>query len=205
MVSRTKLSSATLGILLSTALVAGATAPASAGAVESSPHDSTLTAVPANENGDIPTITESELAELGLTRADAEALEAEFESVVNEAEAAGTISAEEASVLREELGQPPAGGGDMQTQALPVWAAAAIVGCAGAAVMGSGKTQIQNALKSGATVDQAADIAIDTAVDCVFGAVPGGAIGAAAQRTLSGPIKSALRPHVKRSVENLDN
>lgn len=202
MFSPSKLSSATLGVVVSTALVAGAAAPASAESASSEP---AVTAASENVNEEIPNLTEDDLAELGLTRADADQLEAEFEQVVDDAEAAGTISAEEAATLREELGEAPGGDDGMQPQALPVWAAAAIVGCAGSVVLGSGKTQIQNALKSGATVDQATDIAIDAGVDCVFGAVPGGAIGAAAQKALTGPIKGALRPPTKKAVEQLDN
>lgn len=86
----------------------------------------------------------------------------------------------------------------MSTRALPLWAAGAIVGCAGSAVAGSGKTQIQNALKRGASVDEAADIAVDVAVDCAFGAIPGGAIAAVAKKTLTQPIKNALRSIVKK-------
>lgn len=202
MVSPARLSSATLGIVVSTALVAGTAAPATA---ESASADPTCTASSENVNEDIPHLTEDDLAKLGLTRADAEQLEADFEQLVDDAEAEGAISAEEAATLREELGEVPGEDGEMQTQALPIWAAAAIVGCAGSVVLGSGKTQIQNALKSGATVDEATDIAIDAGVDCVFGAVPTGAIGAVAQRALTGPIKSALRPHVRKGVEQLDN
>lgn len=70
---------------------------------------------------------------------------------------------------------------------------------------GSGKIQIQNALKRGASVDEAADIAVDVAVDCVFGAIPGGAIAAAAKKMLTQPIKNALRPIVKKSVKKIDD
>lgn len=67
--------------------------------------------------------------------------------------------------------------------------------------MGEAKTQIKNALKSGSDVDSATDIALGAAVDCVFGAVPGGAIGAFAKKILTTPIKSSLRPLVKKIVE----
>lgn len=87
--------------------------------------------------------------------------------------------------------------------ALPLWAAGAIVGCAGAALLGEGKTQIKNALKSGASVDEASNIAIGVAVDCVFGAVPGGAIAGAAKAALTKPIKDSLRPLVKKGVEKI--
>ncbi|PTI36530.1 hypothetical protein BU056_12800, partial [Staphylococcus succinus] len=143
-------------------------------------------------NGDTLYLSEADLAELGLTKSDAEQITKDFTDVVNSAEQSGDITASEANALRDSLTKSPNDASDdpgASTRALPVWAAAAIVGCAGGAVLGQGKKQITNALKEGASVDAANDIAIGAGVDCVFGAVPGGAIGAAAKNKLTQPIK----------------
>ena len=201
MPSITRTASTSLGTLLTAALITSAAVPASAAEMPA-PASVERTDATSNEE-EIPALTEDDLAEIGLTKEDAEELTSEFESLIESAESSGDISGAEAESLREDLLTAPEE--DAEARALPVWAAAAIVGCAGSVVMGSGKTQIQNALKNGASVDAAADIAIDSAVDCVFGAVPGGAIGAAAKKWLTTPIKNALRPHVKKAVQNLDD
>ena len=150
-------------------------------------------------------LTQQELAELGISRNTAEQATADFNAAIDEALANQEITASEAEELRQ-LGadgpQEPTPGME-GTQALPVWAAAAIVGCAAGAVTGEGKTQIKKALQNGASVDQATDIAVGAAVDCVFGAVPFGAIGAAAKKALAPSIKSAVKPVVREGVEKI--
>lgn len=143
--------------------------------------------------------TETDLSNIGVTRQDAEHASEEFVRIIREAQNSGKLTDAQSDYFLE-LAESPRSDvdGAVSTRALPLWAAGAIVGCAGSAVAGSGKTQIQNALKRGASVDEAADIAVDVAVDCVFGAIPGGAIAAAAKKTLTQPIKNALRPIVKK-------
>lgn len=148
-------------------------------------------------------LTEPELNERGLTRQDAEQATQAYVDAIEQAQRQGDISASEATqllTLAEPAGEEPGG---VSTQALPVWAAAAIVGCAAGAVVGEGKAQIKNALKNGASVDEATDIAVGAAVDCVFGAVPGGVVAAAAKKALTTPIKAALKPLIKKSVDDM--
>lgn len=149
-------------------------------------------------------LSESELKEIGLTKQDAEQLVSDVASIIEKEKLAGNISEEDANTFSELLLATPVNESGTQLQALPIWAAAAIVGCAGSVALGEGKDQVKNALKEGKSVDEASDIAIGVAVDCVFGAVPGGAIGAAAKNTLTKPIKDALRPHVKKVVADMD-
>lgn len=144
-------------------------------------------------------VTEAELQEYGITQEEAEQTTEAYAEQIREAEKQGKISPEEANRLLS-LAENEQNQTDNQ-EALPVWAAAAIVGCAASVGMGEAKTQIKNALKSGSDVDSATDIALGAAVDCVFGAVPGGAIGAFSKKILTTPIKSSLRPLVKKIVE----
>lgn len=153
---------------------------------------------------EIPHLTESELKDIGLTRSDAEQATDSFAEVIDSAEKTGEISSAEAQALRGNLLAQNDSGEGVQPQALPLWAAAAIVGCAGSVALGEGKTQVKNALKSGSSVDQATDIAIGVGVDCVFGAVPLGAIGAVAKKAVTTPIKNALRPLVKKVVQKIN-
>lgn len=149
-------------------------------------------------------LSESELEEIGLTRRDAEQLTSEVVSLIEREKVAGNISEEDANIFIELLLKTPANESGAQLQALPVWAAAAIVGCAGSVALGEGKDQVKNALKQGKTVDEASDIVIGVAVDCVFGAIPGGIAGAAIKNALTKPIKDSLRPLVKKVVEDMD-
>lgn len=183
------------------------TSASMASASSSAADSSTASAGQVSAATDTLYLSESDLAGLGLTKADAEQLTADFTAAVNQAEKSGDIKHEEAEALRKSLATPPSAPNDEMAHAaaLPVWAAAAIVGCAGSVVLGQGKTQITNALQQGASVDSATDIAIGAGVDCVFGAVPGGAIGAAAKKSLTKPIKDALRPHVKKIVQKMKN
>lgn len=147
-------------------------------------------------------LSEDELNERGLTKDDAKELESDFASAIDEAERDGSISSTEAQGLRTNMlgAEDPKETGP---QILPVWAAAAIVGCAGSVAIGEGKSQVKNALKNEG-VDSATDIAIGIGVDCVFGAVPGGVMGAAAKKAMTTPIKQALKPYVKKVVEGLN-
>lgn len=147
-------------------------------------------------------LSEDELNERGLTKDDAKELESDFASAIDEAERNGSISSTEAQGLRTNMlgAEDPK---ETDRQVLPVWAAAAIVGCAGSIAIGEGKSQVKNALKNEG-VDSATDIAIGIGVDCVFGAIPGGVIGAAAKKAMTTPIKQALKPHVKKVVETLN-
>lgn len=148
--------------------------------------------------------SEAELAEAGLTRADAEKVTQDYIRGIEEAQESGELSEDEANEMLELAESPDSGGDDgVSTRALPLWAAAAVVGCAAGVVVGEGKTQIKNALKEGASVDQATDIAIGSAVDCVFGAVPGGVVTASIQKALTQPIKAAVKPAVKKGVEQI--
>ena len=108
-------------------------------------------------------------------------------------------------MYKRQLAESPDSGDNdgISTRALPLWAAAAVVGCAGGVVVGEGKTQIKNALNEGASVDEATDIAVGAAVDCVFGAVPGGVITASLKKTLTQPVKTAVKPAVKKGVEQI--
>lgn len=148
-------------------------------------------------------LSEAELNEVGLTKEDAENLESDVAKTIDDAEQDGSLSASEAKSLRSNLLSDSKEDG-VGTQALPVWAAAAIVGCAASVATGEGKTQVKNALKNGG-VDKATDIALGIGVDCVFGAVPGGVIGAAAKKAMTTPIKKALKPHVKKIIEKLNS
>lgn len=147
-------------------------------------------------------LSEDQLNERGLTKDDAKELESDFASAIDEAERNGSISSTEAQGLRTNMlgAEDPK---ETDRQVLPVWAAAAIVGCAGSIAIGEGKSQVKNALKNEG-VDSATDIAIGIGVDCVFGAIPGGVIGAAAKKAMTTPIKQALKPHVKKVVETLN-
>lgn len=147
-------------------------------------------------------LSEDELKEVGLTKEDAKNLESDVDKAIGAAEKDGSISASEAKSLRANL-LSESEQDRVGTQVLPVWAAAAIVGCAASVATGEGKTQVKNALKNGG-VDEATDIAIGIGVDCVFGAIPGGVIGAAAKKAMTAPIKKALKPHVKKIVETLN-
>lgn len=147
-------------------------------------------------------LSEEELKEAGLTKDDARTLEADMAKAIDLAEKDGSISTAEADSLRSNLLSESEQDG-VGAQALPVWAAAAIVGCAASVAVGEGKTQVKNALKNDG-VDEATDIAIGIGVDCVFGAVPGGVIGAAAKKAMTTPIKKALKPHVKKIIEKLN-
>lgn len=126
-------------------------------------------------------LSEDELNDVGLTKKDAENLESDVAKAINDAEKDGSVSASEATSLRSNLLSESEQDG-VGAQALPVWAAAAIVGCAASVATGEGKAQVKNALKNGG-VDEATDIALGIGVDCVFGAVPGGVIGAAAKKS----------------------
>ena len=148
--------------------------------------------------------SEADLAEAGLTRADADKMTQDYVRGIEEAQKSGEVSEEEASQMLELAESPGSGDNDgISTRALPLWAAAAVVGCAGGVVVGEGKTQIKNALKEGASVDEATDIAVGAAVDCVFGAVPGGVITASLKKTLTQPVKAAVKPAVKKGVEQI--
>ena len=115
-------------------------------------------------------LSEEELKEVGLTKDDAANLESDVAKAIDAAEKDGSITSAEAKSLRSNLLSESEEDG-VGTQALPVWAAAAIVGCAASVATGEGKTQVKNASKNGG-VDEATDIAIGIGVDCVFGAVP---------------------------------
>ncbi|QOD42629.1 hypothetical protein [Clavibacter zhangzhiyongii] len=181
-------------VLLAGGLVLTSTSMASA-----APTATNAVIAPASTSA--PTLTEAELAEVGLTREDADAIVREAEAALAAAEARGEITAADAAAFRQHLLTTGSGGsGEVSTQALPVWAAAAIIGCAGSVMLGEGADQVKNALRTGG-VDSATDIALGIGVDCVFGAVPGGAIGAAAKKTLTQPIKDTLRPAVKKVIE----
>lgn len=148
--------------------------------------------------------SEADLAEAGLTRADADKMTQDYVRGIAEAQKSGEVSEEEANQMLELAESPDSGDNDgTSTRALPLWAAAAVVGCAGGVVVGEGKTQIKNALKEGASVDEATDIAVGAAVDCVFGAVPGGVITASLKKTLTQPVKAAVKPAVKKGVEQI--
>lgn len=149
-------------------------------------------------------LSESELKEIGLTKQDAEQVVSELAFIIEKEKLAGNISTEDSNTFSELRLATPVNESGTQLQALPIWAATAIVGCAGSVALGEGKDQVKNALKEGKSVDEASDIAIGVAVDCVFGAVPGGTIGAAAKNTLTKPIKDALRPHVKKVVADME-
>lgn len=140
-----------------------------------------------------------------MTKHDAEQLTADVIAVVENEKMAGKISEEEAKYFADLLLTAPIDESGTQFRALPIWAAAAIVGCAGTVAMGEGADQVKNALKKGKSVEEASDIAIGVAVDCVFGAVPGGVIGATVKNALTKPIKDSLRPHVKKVVADMDN
>ena len=148
--------------------------------------------------------SEADLAEAGLTRADADKVTQDYVRGIEEAQKSGEVGEEEASQMLELAESPDSGDNDgISTRALPLWAAAAVVGCAGGVVVGEGKTQIKNALNEGASVDEATDIAVGAAVDCVFGAVPGGVITASLKKTLTQPVKTAVKPAVKKGVEQI--
>lgn len=147
-------------------------------------------------------LSEAELKEVGLTKEDAENLKAEAATAIDNAEKDGSISATEAQSLRTNL-VSESEQVEADPHALPVWAAAAIVGCAASVATGEGKAQVKNALKTGG-VDNATDIAIGIGVDCVFGAIPGGLIGAATKKALTTPIKQTMRPYVKKIIEQLN-
>lgn len=146
-------------------------------------------------------VTEAELQKYGITRGEAEQATESYAEQIKEGEKQGKISSEEANKLLSLAENEQDQSGDQEV--LPAWAAAAVVGCALSVGVGEGKTQIKNALKEGSDVDTVSDIAIGAAVDCVIGAAPGGAIGAAAKKWLVTPIKAALRPLVKKVVENI--
>ena len=148
---------------------------------------------------------EADLAEAGLTRVDANQLVQRYIHVLKEAQESGKVSAEDTNQMLQLAKAPSATDSNgISTRALPLWAAGAVVGCAASVVVGEGKTQIKNALKDGASIDQATDIAVGAAVDCVFGAAPGGVITASLKKALTKPIKSALKPAVKKGVEKVD-
>lgn len=146
----------------------------------------------------------SDLEKIGLTKQDAEKLTNDALNIIEKEKELGNISEEEAQAFSDALLTAPVDKGGAQVQALPVWAAAAIIGCAGSVALGEGRDQVKNALKAGKSVDETSDIVIGIAVDCVFGAIPGGAIGAAAKKSLTKPIKDTLRPHVKRIVADME-
>lgn len=182
-------------VVLAGGLVLGSTSLASAA-------PTTTSAAVAPVSGSASVLNEAELAAVGLTRADADAIVLEAEAALSAAEARGEITAADAAAFRGALLTAGSGNGsgEVTTMALPVWAAAAIVGCAGSVMLGEGADQVKNALRTGG-VDSATDIAIGIGVDCVFGAVPGGAIGAAAKKALTQPIRDTLRPAVRKVIE----
>jgi len=186
------------------ALLAGGLVLTSTSMASAAP-TTTTNAVSTSPTTSAPALDEAELAAAGLTRADADAIVREAEAAVAAAEERGEITSADAAAFRDSvLTTRSTGGtgedGQASTMALPVWAAAAIVGCAGSVMLGEGSDQVKNALRTGG-VDSATDIALGIGVDCVFGAVPGGAIGAAAKKTLTQPIKDTLRPAVKKVIE----
>lgn len=163
-----------------------------------------VSAVSLADTSNLIYLSEPELKEIGLTKYDAEQLTSEVMAIIEKEKAAGNISEEDANAFSGLLLESPMNESGTQVRALPIWAAAAIVGCAGSVALGEGKDQVKNALKEGKSVDEASDIAIGVAVDCVFGAIPGGAAGAAVKNTLTKPIKDSLRPHVKKVVADME-
>ena len=143
-------------------------------------------------------VTEAELQKYGIPRDEAEQATESYTEQIKEAERQGKVSPDEASRLLSLAENEQDQDGDQE--ALPVWVAAALTGCAVGIGTGEAKTQIKKALKEGG-VDSATNIALGAAVDCVFGAVPGGAIGGFAKKWLAGPIRAALQPMVKKIVE----
>lgn len=111
--------------------------------------------------------------------------------IVRDARASGAINSQEEARLRDYLVD-----GRTSNRVLPAWAVGALAGCAISVFNGPVKTQTKELLKTG-KVDAASNIAVDAAVDCVFGGIPGGAITSAVKKTLTAPIKNALKPHVK--------
>jgi hypothetical protein len=189
------------------ALLAGGLVLTSTSMASAAPTTTTTDVVSTSPTTSAPALDEAELAAVGLTRADADAdaIVREAEAAVAAAEERGEITSADAAAFRDSvLTTGSTGGtgedGQASTMALPVWAAAAIVGCAGSVMLGEGADQVKNALRTG-SVDSATDIALGIGVDCVFGAVPGSAIGAAAKKTLTQPIKDTLRPAVKKVIE----
>lgn len=182
------------------ALLAGGLVLTSTSMASAAPTTTNVVSTPPTTSA--PTLDETELAAVGLTREDADTIVREAEAALAAAEAQGDITSADAAAFRDSLltTGSTGGEGDASTMALPVWAAAAIVGCAGSVMLGEGADQVKNALRTGG-VDSATDIALGIGVDCVFGAVPGGAIGAAAKKTLTQPIKDTLRPAVKKVIE----
>jgi hypothetical protein len=146
-------------------------------------------------------VTEAELQEYGITRGDAEQATESYAEQIREAEKEGKVSPEDANRLLSLADNEQNQTGDQE--ALPIWAAAAIVGCAASVATGTVKDQVKKALKEGKGIDSASDIATDAAVDCVFGAVPGGIIGATTKKVLTTPLKSTLKPLVKKIVEGM--
>ncbi|WP_226353046.1 hypothetical protein [Pseudonocardia sp. ICBG601] len=125
------------------------------------------------------------------------ALRSSAEAIVRDARSNGTITPQEEERLRDYLVD-----GRTNSRVLPVWAVGALAGCAISVLNGPVKSQAKELLKTG-KVDEASNIAVDAAVDCVFGAIPGGAITSAVKKTLTTPIKNALKPHVKTVLQKI--
>lgn len=136
-------------------------------------------------------------SEVLLTEEQVRDLRAAAGRIVGEAQDRGDVSSREAHFLRGYLVD-----GTTTNRVLPAWAVGALAGCAIDVLRGPVKGQVKELLKTGKT-DAASRIAADAAVDCVFGAIPGGAVTAAAKKAITDPLKKALRPHVKAAIEKL--
>lgn len=93
-------------------------------------------------------LSESDLERIGLSKEEAKKLINDIFSIVEREKDLGNISTEEAQAFSSALLTTPADEGITQFRGLPVWAAAAIVGCAGSVMLGEGKKQVKNACSS---------------------------------------------------------